>query len=165
MTPLEAIATDTANKFQVEPNCVKAIITQESHWNPYVLRFEPDYRYLLNTKQWAATLGISESTEVNTQMTSWGLGQLMGAVARELKFTGHMGQFLDPKVNIQYLSMYVKKLGGKAKTPQELFACYNGGYGALLSYQSYGRFPNQAYVDSAMTHYEFFRGGGQYGKN
>lgn len=165
MNALESLANDIAVTQKVDPNCVKAIITQESHWNPYALRFEPEWKYLVNTKQWAASLGLSEATEINTQMTSWGLGQLMGTVARELKFTGHMGQFLDPKINIQFLSLYVQKLSGKAKTPQELFSCYNGGLGSLLSYQAYGRFPNQSYVDSAMNYYTFFRGGGQYGKS
>lgn len=142
----------------VDQNILKSILEQESHFNPYVLRYEPTYNYLLNPNHYAQKLLITVPTETMTQKMSWGLGQIMGGLARELGFEDHMGHLLRPEINIEYVCKYLLRIQINAKTPDAIFACYNGGMGALLN-QKDGKFPNQGYVDSCMNHLAKWRRG------
>ena len=65
---------------------VYAICQVESSLNPTATRHEPHYRWLVGDNE------TMSPTERQGQMTSWGLMQVMGAVAREL---GHIGPFED----------------------------------------------------------------------
>ena len=83
-----------------DSDLVKAIITQESGWNAFAIRYEQTYQYLFNPDEFAKKNKVTLSTEINTQKMSWGLGQIMGAVARELGFEGSMPLLSDAQLNI-----------------------------------------------------------------
>lgn len=137
-------------KYNVDPAIVKAIITQESAWQMFALRYEPNYRYLFQPEIYAKSAFISISTEVNTQKMSWGLGQIMGGLAREQGHKGLMGELFIPQNNINHICIRIAALKKKCDSPEEIFACYNGGLDALKLVN--GKFRNDGYVGSAMGH-------------
>lgn len=145
-----------SNQYGLEANLVRAIIKQESGWNPLAMRFEPKWGYFYELAGHAAYNKITEATEEHLQMFSWGLGQLMGTVIRELGFIQPLVTFLTPEIQICYICKYLEKIKNKTTTTEEIFACYNGGGGSLLKKKD-GVFPNQKYVDSAMGHLEYYR--------
>jgi soluble lytic murein transglycosylase-like protein len=149
---LNPLVIETALRYEVDHKVIDAIITQESHWDAFAIRYEEKYPYLLNPLHYAELLSISLSTETELQKMSWGLGQVMGAMARELGFNGPMGLLLHERVNIDIVCRLIQKINKVVKTPEEVFATYNGGHGALDKVD--GKFRNQAYVDSAMEHYK-----------
>lgn len=138
-----------ANDNTVDPNVIKAIISQESQWNMFAIRNEPNYRWLYKVEEFAKHPLISLSTELATQKMSWGLGQIMGGLAREQGHKGLMGELLDPNVNIKHIGLRVKTLSDITKTPEEIFACYNGGPDAL--HKVNGVFRNLQYVQACMA--------------
>jgi hypothetical protein len=78
------------------------------------------------------------------QMTSWGLTQVMGAVARELGLKGPIFQMLEPKTNLTYCALLLKRLAKKYTQKDDLIAAYNAG-SAVKNLD--GRYKNQQYVD------------------
>jgi soluble lytic murein transglycosylase-like protein len=147
----------TTHFYSIDPILVKAIIRQESNWNQYSLRYEAGWKYLLKPEGYAKLLGITEETEIQSQKMSWGLGQVMGSVARELGFKMEMGNLFEPVHNVEYICLLIKSLEHKAKTIPEILACYNSGLGALINKKD-GLFHNQKYVDSALAFYNLYGG-------
>lgn len=138
-------------KYGCDPSIVKAIIMQESAWNIYAVRAENSYRWFFNPELYASNNPwINISTEICTQKMSWGLGQIMGALAREQGHNGLMAEILEPYLNIKHICIRIKTLMKTCKSPEEIFACYNGGLGMLKTVS--GKFKNEGYVVSAMGH-------------
>lgn len=107
MNSLDAIIEAAALDHGLPAGIVAAIVQVESTANTFASRYEPDYAYLWNVKaskpyrvrpedrsldrapsDFSAPRGVSIHTEWISQQTSYGLMQVMGAVARELGFTG-----------------------------------------------------------------------------
>jgi soluble lytic murein transglycosylase-like protein len=61
---------------------VCAVIEQESAWNQYAIRYEPEFR-----ERYVVPLALPPTEEI-ARSTSWGLMQVMGQVAREHGFKG-----------------------------------------------------------------------------
>ena len=69
-------------RFGVDARLMAAIITVESAWKPFAVRFEPKFNLrTLDCAKFAKDQGITEETERMLSMCSWGLGQVMGATA------------------------------------------------------------------------------------
>lgn len=139
-----------ALKYSVDPAVIKAIIHKESAWEPNAVRYEEHYKWLYQPEVFSKHVLISNTTEIITQKMSWGLGQIMGALAREQGHKGLMPELLDPRVNIMHICIRVQALMKRCKRPEEIFACYNGGFGALKTQA--GKFKNEDYVVAAMRH-------------
>jgi soluble lytic murein transglycosylase-like protein len=135
----------------LDPNWVKAIIQQESRFNLYSIRYEPTYPYLFRPEFYSKILNITLDTEMMCQKMSWGLGQIMGGLARNLGFSKDLPALIDSETNIIYICEYLNQLKSHAKMPEQFFAGYNGGVGAILS-ENNGVFSNQKYVNSCMSH-------------
>jgi len=130
---------------------VEAIVLTESGGDPWAMRYEPGYRWMVNarTRQpfrsmssleaHAATAPadfpsmphLSSDTEWTQQRTSWGLMQVMGALAREL---GSRDRFLstlcDPLVGLRYGCRHLASLLAWSKGDRErAIRAYNGGRG------------------------------------
>jgi soluble lytic murein transglycosylase-like protein len=146
-----------AVNYGVDQLVIRSIITQESKGDPYAFRYEPNWNYLVKPLYYAGLLKITETTEVQAQKMSWGLGQIMGSVARECGHYGPMGQLFDPEINIRLVCVLVKKLMKQAKTIDAIFASYNGGPGALLNSANLKVFRNQAYVDQCLHYYRGYK--------
>jgi len=136
----KSIAEAYRGKLDVE--LVLAVIWQESSGNEWSYRYEPNYQYFLDPKTQkplyrnqfnvstnrAEALRILGTTEFYAQSASWGLMQVMGAVAREYGATGWLTRLCDPGYGImmgcKYLNvLYDRNAGDKRMA---LFR-YNGG--------------------------------------
>lgn len=135
---------DVADEENVPVNLLAAIIQTESSNNRYACRFEPHYKWVYKTKDNARDNGLTEATETVMQMTSFGLCQIMGAVARELGLKGSLFQLLDEKINLQYAAKLLKRLASKHKERDDIIASYNAG-SPIKGLN--GVYRNQAYVD------------------
>jgi hypothetical protein len=135
---------------EVDYYWMRAIVRQESHENVYALRYETTYNYLLNPIQYSKTLNITLNTEITTQKMSWGLCQMMGALAREQGFIEEMGKFFDPMINLTHLGIRLAHLKKISSYVGDVAAMYNGGEGAhhLVNNQ----YRNQKYVDAVVSH-------------
>lgn len=108
------------------------------------MRYEPNWKYHLMPHAYASRLGITDMTEIMLQSFSYGLGQVMGTVARELGFDGHLGELLQPHLNIEYMTIKLMKLRVKHGSEEDVVSAYNAGSPTkLLS----GVYMNEKYVD------------------
>lgn len=128
----------------LDPDLVHAVVLKESAGMPWAVRFEPKWRYFYFVNEHASRLYQSVDTERVMQMTSWGLGQVMGSVAREYGFSGWLPELCDPQTNLKYVCMHLKKFLIKYGNESAAFAAYNGGH---ANKTRGGMFANQRYVD------------------
>lgn len=129
----------------VTPELLGAIVMTESSGQQNATRFEPKYRWLYQPERLAALMGVAVEVELNDQKTSWGLCQVMGAVAREYGFIRELPLLLRPQAN---LAMAVRHLHNYAKRYSDLddvISAYNDGDGAQRD-RNGGRADNDTYV-------------------
>ena len=146
MKHFEEIINSEAAKFYLDPQLVTAIIMKESSGNPFVCRYEPKWKYAFECKGFAYILGYgcTEETERLGQMTSWGLMQVMGTVARELGFRGWFSQLCDPAIGINYGCKKLRKIADRYASTDDIISAYNAG--SAIKNAS-GFYSNQSYVD------------------
>jgi len=135
---------DVSDAENVPANLLGAIVQTESSNNKWAVRFEAHYKWLHRTKDFARDNGITEATETVMQMTSFGLCQVMGAVARELGLKGTMFQLLDEKTNLEIAAKLIKRLASRYKERDDIIAAYNAG-SPIKNIN--GLYRNQTYVD------------------
>ena len=178
MLNIEAIRTgiEAAKRVGVLPQYVLAIITVESHGNPWAWNPEPKYRFLWNVRtdaafrkltaaeieseippfDFPAPAGADRDAEYWGQSASWGLMQVMGAVARE---DGYTDPFLtglcDPLEGATRGTRHFAGLMGRYGKAESAIAAYNAG---SPRYLPGGRvFVNQGYVDKVLAAVEYWR--------
>lgn len=144
----QILVRQIGQKYEVEDALILAIIWQESKGETWAFRFEPKFSYRYTPSVFAKNLGISLDTEIMAQMTSWGLMQVMGCVARECGFDSHLPKLLIPEIGLEYGVKKLSKLLKKYSTVQDVIAAYNGGSPIVIN----GQYRNQHYVDSVLSH-------------
>lgn len=112
--------------------------------NPWAMRFEPGFRWFVGN------VDAMSATERNGQQTSWGLMQVMGAVAREYGFTGWFPKLCDPSLGVHYGAQHLKKFYARYGNWHDTIASYNAGSPVKID----GRYRNQAYVDRVLRHWD-----------
>lgn len=127
------------------PALVLGLIATESSGNPDALRFEPTYPYLYDVPRYAKILGWSEPTEKALQMFSYGLMQIMLAVAREHGFNFHPRLLLQPKTNLTWGCHHLWSLFRRYQNWADAISAYN--YGHPAKKMLTGKYKNQEYVD------------------
>jgi soluble lytic murein transglycosylase-like protein len=150
ITKFECEILSASVKYSIPNQWIKAIIAQESNWDQYAVRLEPSYQYLYEAEVFAKKLGITLSTEMTCQKMSWGLGQIMLALAREQGHEGHAGELFEPKVNIEHIAIRLAHLRTLSPIVDDIIAMYNSGPGGR--HKANGVYKNQAYVDSVKNH-------------
>lgn len=148
---------------------VAAIVQVESSgivwaWNP-----EPRYRYLWDVRENRpfrvlapselaskipprdfACLAGDRDQEFWAQQASWGLMQVMGAVARERGYHGpYLTELLNPDAGIHYGCAHLTTLRDRFFARHDwpgVIAAYNAGSPRQVA----GRYENQAYVDKVL---------------
>ncbi len=149
----------------VDPALLAAVAKQESGFEPTAMRYEPDWPYMwdvetgapfrgvLNPKTFPAPDYVSGPTEWNAQRTSWGLCQVMGAVARELGFRGKfLSQLCDPIEGARFGAKQIAKLQRRYDEIQDVVSAYNAGKPTPANQASY--------VQPVMVFYRDFKTGG-----
>lgn len=163
-TPYTVEVTAAAEKHRLSPALVEAQVLVESNgvawaWNP-----EPRYPYFWNVRSQRPfrpvssvealskrppadfpSLGGDRDQEWWAQQASWGLQQVMGAVAREYGFGGiYLTQLCDVTTNLEIGCAVLSRLLAWAKGDvDQALSAYNGGRGG----NSQRPFRNQAYAD------------------
>jgi hypothetical protein len=157
-----------AEKFKLDFNLIYAVIVVESNRNPFAWRAEPHYRYLWDVREHrpfrlltqdeirgdAAPADFPFLREVNSrntewwgQQASWGLMQVMGAVARELGFVYEFPALCNPENGIHYGCKHLANLRDRFLEKHG----WNGVVGAYNAgaprYSEEGLLENQQYVD------------------
>lgn len=149
-TAIQELAEREARRHDLNPAWVLGIIAVESSGETDAYNPEPRYRYFWDLragapfrrpteaelaskfppKDFAGPRGVDPDAEWWGQQASWGLMQVMGAVARERGFTGrHLpGLCTRPEANLQvgcrHLRAYLRRHGGKLDLA---VASYNAG--------------------------------------
>lgn len=119
---LVTLAKRIALSHAIDPALVCAVIEQESSWVPQAIRYEDGFyqRYIVK-------LNLKDPTEARARAFSWGLCQVMGQVAREEGFTGHLVDLCQPEIGIDRGCVHLaKKLSVHPELESALLA-WNGG--------------------------------------
>jgi soluble lytic murein transglycosylase-like protein len=152
---LEKLVDDVTEKYDLDESWIKAIITQESQWKPWAIRYEPNYVWTYKPELFSKNPLISYATELASQKMSWGLGQIMGALAREQGHTGFIAELIKPEINIKHICLRLVDLKKYSNEAPDIFAMYNGGPGARIKINS--RYRNESYVNAVMTHLQKYK--------
>jgi soluble lytic murein transglycosylase-like protein len=188
MTPFRDAIVAAATSARLEPALVQGLVEQESDYDAGAYNPEEKYRYLWNVRTRQPfrpvtdaevrslyppadfpTLAGDPDQEWWAQRASWGLCQVMGAVAREHGFVGsYLTQLVDPTVNLligcTHLAGLVRWATGTAspRIGQDVIlasalAAWNGGKGGNLPDDVRDR--NAAYAEQVLTRVRRIRGG------
>jgi soluble lytic murein transglycosylase-like protein len=142
---IQAVAIKWAEQMGLDHNLVLAIISHESSFDPLAVRFEPHWAYLYKLEPFASLNHITVETERQLQCFSYGPGQLMGSVLRELGFKGNLLAIPgNPDLGVYYTCMKILQLTQKYSELDDVIAAYNAGSPRKLA-QGYA---NQVYVDA-----------------
>lgn len=148
MERYQVIIQKVADTHGINPDWLNAIIQTESGWDIWASRFESGYQWLYKPEAHAKLCRITVQTEIAAQKTSYGLGQIMGALAREQGHIEALGKLFLPEINIEHIGIRLKWLKRRpeaAGSSDAIFAGYNGGPGSMKRIG--GVYPNQVYVD------------------
>ena len=143
-TELTTLIKSAASRRSLPWELVYAICQVESSLNPSAIRHEPRYRWLVGDNE------TMSPTERQDQMTSWGLMQVMGAVARELGHTGPLSDLLDPPTGLFYGCLHLRRFRAKYDIWPDVIAAYNAGSPRRVAGQI-GSYVNQSYVDKVLA--------------
>ena len=143
-TELTTLIKSAASRRSLPWELVYAICQVESSLNPSAIRHEPRYRWLVGDNE------TMSPTERQDQMTSWGLMQVMGAVARELGHTGPLSDLLDPPTGLFYGCLHLRRFRAKYDIWPDVIAAYNAGSPRRVAGQI-GPYVNQSYVDKVLA--------------
>lgn len=140
-TAILTLITDLAAKRGLDAALVAAVVETESAFDPWAMRYEPSYKYLVGNVESLSQI------ERYTQMTSWGLMQVMGAVAREYGFTGWLSKLCDPTVGLNYGMLHLNRFYTRYGSWTHAIASYNAGRPLMIE----GKYVNQIYVEKVLT--------------
>ncbi len=120
---LIALVRQEATRHHLDPALVCAVCEQESNWNPWAIRFEPQFRL-----RYVAPLGLPPTEEI-ARSTSWGLMQVMGQVAREHGFSeAFLSHLCDPSTGVAIGCMVLAgKLAECSQDVTRALLAWNGG--------------------------------------
>lgn len=118
-----------SNKFKLEPKLVESIIQTESSFNRFAVRYEPRYRWTYSVKELASLICCTRETMESMQKTSWGLFQIMGAVAYEIGLRTWATKLIDPEFNIMYGCEFLNRIitSKGLVNPRDIYDVYNSG--------------------------------------
>lgn len=150
---------DASRKHKLEPELIASVIMVESAGNPAACRFEPQYRYTWNTRDFAELIGCTEPTMKVMQKSSYGLMQVMGGVAYEHGLHHEVKSWqrwptalCDSELGIEYgcrhLALKKREYGEDAC---RIYAAYNAG---SVRMSKGGMFLNQRNVDHFYKYYK-----------
>lgn len=139
----------------VPEHIMLGLLYVESRFDPWAVRYEPHYRWLYKPDEFAKRHAVSKATEVTLQKTSFGLGQVMGAVAREYGFDQpYLTALCEPATNLHYVGRHLNKWLARYGTIEKALAAYNGGPGAVRE----SGLVNERYVNEVMSAAEELKG-------
>lgn len=142
-----------ASQVGVYPNLAVAIAQVESGLVASRVRYESHWPHFVAPALFAKKLGISVETETQLQKFSWGMMQVMGAVARELLYDGHLTELIRPETGILYGCRKLKNLSARWPMRDDLIAAYNAG----SPIKENGVYKNNNYVKNVIRQIELLQ--------
>lgn len=135
----------------VDAFLVASIIQKETEGDQYACRYEDHYKWLYKPEFFAKKNRISLATETMMQKTSFGLMQVMGAVAREDGYDRELVELavrpeLALEISVKHLKNFIRKYGNI----EDAVAAYNAG---SVRKNIDGSYVNRDYVDQVMSYY------------
>lgn len=150
---IESMAKSIAMFNGVDQDLVIAIIEVESAFDHLAIRYESHYKWLFKPEEYAVKCRISKDTEEVMQKCSFGLMQVMGAVARELGHERSLLELLQPEISIKYGCLKISELMMRYMSEADVISAYNQGSPAKRD----GKYVNQVYVDKVQKILSFRR--------
>lgn len=137
----------------MDASLLLSVVGVESAGKAFAVRYEPHYRWTLKPYMFAAQNNITEETELLCQKTSWGLCQVMGAVAREHGHNGLLTELVVAETGLKFGAIHLRRRCLKHPSLGDVFATYNAGSPRK---QAGKYFPasTHAYVSKAMHLYD-----------
>lgn len=136
-----------ATDFGLDPKLVEAVMRVESGCDQYAVRFEPQFKYILNPEHYAKINRITILTETMLQKMSIGLLQCMGAVARELGHEASLLELTEVDVGLYFGCMKLKQCLDKWKDEKLALSAYNAGSPRYVN----GILVNQEYINRVLS--------------
>jgi len=161
----DAIINPVALKYNIEPAFLKAVIAQESRFNPAASRSEPQLHD-----------------------ASAGLMQILYSTAKDKGYRGTFGSpadltgLFDPAINVEFGARYLRDCLARTSAHANAASMYNGGYRPNLGFGERatrqvticlardsnkkciksrtvlpGEFANQEYVFNVLANYAYFK--------
>jgi len=123
---------EAACAHDIDPALVAGVVETESDWQTWAYRFEPTYRWLWPSRfkvgDVARRYGRTVATEKAQQKASWGLMQVMGAVARELGYSHpDLTGLCLPALGLEYGCLYLERLLKRHGDTRAALSAYNSG--------------------------------------
>jgi len=129
LADLQAMAGRAALDHGLDPKLLAAIVSRESSWDPWAWNPEPRYQYFWDLRKSIPFRKVTEPELASKrppadfpalagdrdqewwgQQASWGLMQVMGAVARECGFRGpYLPATLDPFDNLRLGCIHLRR--------------------------------------------------------
>ena len=121
---LITLAQQAADNYGLQRSLVCAVIEQESGWNTWAIRYEPAFLI-----KYVNPIPNLSATERAARSTSWGLMQIMGQVARELKLSAkYLSELCDPELGLSYGCLHLRnKIQRAGGNVGKGLLRYNGG--------------------------------------
>lgn len=136
-------------KYGIPPGLIRAIIEVESGGNTFAMRYEKNYPWLakpFDKFHWHA------ETEKQAQKTSWGLMQIMGAVARERGFKGsYLSELSKPELGIKFGCKHLKWNYNRYGNWNDAISAFNQGSNRK---NEHGEYKNQNYVNKVLRNWK-----------
>lgn len=132
------------DKLDIDADLAAAIIMAESGGDHLAVRFEPKWKLYVTPETFARKTSITYETERLFQACSWGVMQVMGAVARECGYVGHILQLTDMTLGLLYGCRKLKKCLERYTGEADAIAAYNAGTPMKTPA---GKYTNQDYID------------------
>lgn len=146
---MQEIIKRISKRYGIPAGLIRAIIEVESSGNTFAMRYEKNYPYLVkpfDKYHW------HKATEKEGQKTSWGLMQIMGAVARERGFEGrYLSELTKPELGIKYGCKHLKWNYNRYKDWSDAISAFN--QGSNRKYRD-GSYQNQGYVDKVLKNWK-----------
>jgi hypothetical protein len=142
-----ALCKISGPQYGITPSLLAALAWKESSFDPYAWNPEPRYHYLFDVRTGHPFRALTNAEAVSSfppadfhslradpdnefwaQRASWGLCQLMGAVARELGFHGpYLTALVKPDVNLDLGAHHLSKQIARFGTAADGLSAYNAG--------------------------------------
>ena len=155
LLPLNLIYSECI-RLRCNPNIIAAIVSTESNGNPYAVRYEERYSYVLSEEEiesHAKYNSVTNITELVNQKHSVGLMQIMFANMRAQGFKGSFAESFGQKENLHHGIIFFNNLFDRYDNSfEDAVSAYNQGSPRK---NKNGKYSNQKYVDKVMKKYRF----------
>lgn len=153
----------TATIHCIDPKLLMALVWQETRGDTWACRYEKnifDRHLFYMTQVNSKALNITLQTEMTFQATSWGLMQILGVVAREEGFDGHLNKLSLPEYGLPMAAKHFGRLLDRYKNTDDAIAAYNAGNAKDRDPHAPGtQYSNADYVRQVNEHFEMIKGG------